>query len=147
MRCLMMVQGVEENAGMPTRAAFERMEAFNAEMEKAGVLLELTGLKPSSQGARVSFDETGRPTVTDGPFGETKELIGGFWIIEVQSLAEAVEWARRVPQGEGLPRRIEVRPYFEAEDFAYLQQQGSSAGTPNGIAEAQFDRLTASVKV
>ncbi len=61
--------------------------------------------------------------MTDGPFTETKELIAGFWIIDVKSLEEAIEWAKRCPQGEGFPRNIEIRPYFEPEDFAYLQQQ------------------------
>jgi hypothetical protein len=126
MRCLMIVKGTEKSeAGcMPSLALVTAMGAFNDEMKAAGIMLDGTGLKPSSKGARVQFDDAGKPTVIDGPFAETKELISGYWIIDVKSLDEAVSWAKRIPQlnGEG-PRNIEIRPYFEAEDFAYLQQQ------------------------
>ena len=126
MRCLMIVKATADSeAGkMPSLELVQVMGKFNEEMQKAGVMVDGTGLRPSAQAARVQFDGKGTPTVIDGPFAETKELISGFWIIEVKSLEEAVEWAKRVPQvnGQG-PANIEIRPYFSAEDFAYLAQQ------------------------
>src|SRR5205807_9468471 len=86
---------------------------YNEEMMKAGVLLDLSGLQPSSKGARVNFAK-GRPTVTDGPFAEAKELIAGFWLVQMKSVEEAIEWAKRVPFEDG---EIEIRPLFEPEDF------------------------------
>ena len=125
MRVMMAVKatGESEQGCMPTLELIQAMGAFNEEMQKAGVMLDGTGLKPSSKAARVVFDEAGKPAVLDGPFAETKELISGFWIMEVKSLEEAIGWAKRIPQlgGKG-PRNIEIRPFFEAEDFAYLQQ-------------------------
>jgi hypothetical protein len=105
---------------LPTEKDFAAMGRYNAELIKAGVMLDGAGLQPSSKGARVTFSK-GKPSVVDGPFSETKELIAGFWIIQVKSKAEAIEWAKRVPfdadmsgGGEGV---IELRPLFEAEDF------------------------------
>jgi hypothetical protein len=85
---------------------------------KAGALVDLSGLRPSSQGARIKFSG-GKRTVIDGPFAETKELIAGYWIIQVKSKAEAIEWAMRVPapHGEGEEGVIEIRQFFELEDF------------------------------
>jgi hypothetical protein len=105
---------------MPNEALLGAMAKYNEEMMKAGVLLDLTGLQPSSKGARVKFSG-GNRTVIDGPFAETKELIAGYWLIKVNSREEAIEWARRVPfepgydAGEG---QIEIRQLFEMEDFA-----------------------------
>lgn len=120
MRCMMIVKASKESeAGvMPSEKLLSAMGKYNEELMKAGVLRDLSGLKPSSQGARVQFSG-GKPMVTDGPFTETKELIAGYWIIEVKSREEAIEWAKRAPapqeNGEGV---IEIRPYFELEDFA-----------------------------
>jgi hypothetical protein len=94
---------------------FEEMNRFNEQLVKAGVLLAGEGLHPSSQGARVRFDSQGGTTVTDGPFAETKELIAGFWILDVKSKEEALEWVRRAPMQPG--EELEVRRVYEAEDF------------------------------
>jgi hypothetical protein len=92
---------------------------FNEEMRKAGVLVELSRLEPSSKGARIRFSG-GKRMVIDGPFAETKELIGGYWIIQVKSKDEAIEWAKRVPNphGEGLETEIELRQFLEFENIA-----------------------------
>jgi hypothetical protein len=94
------------------------MGKYNAELMKAGVLVDLTGLHPSSKGARIKFQGWKR-TVIDGPFAETKELIAGYWLIKVNSLQEAIEWAKRVPDphGEGQEGEIEIRQLFELDDF------------------------------
>ena len=107
-----------EAGKMPTRQLLADMLTFNEELSKAGVLLAADGLKPSSSGARVAFSGKNR-TVTDGPFAETKELIAGFWLWEVKSMQEAIEWAKRCPnpyefEGSG---SIEIRPVFEPDDF------------------------------
>ena len=98
----------------PDPAMFEEMGRFNTAMVDAGVLLAGEGLTPSAQGATVDFDGE-EPTVSDGPFAEAKELVGGFWILKVESLAEAVSWARRAPFRHG--ERLEVRRITEPEDF------------------------------
>ncbi|MEV6669355.1 YciI family protein [Streptomyces sp. NPDC051162] len=114
-RFMMIVKATEESeAGvLPTKELVAEMGQYNEQLVKAGALLAADGLKASSEGARVSFSG-GRPTVTDGPFAETKELIAGFWIIQVKDRDEALEWARRVPFQDG---EIEVRPVFEPTDF------------------------------
>ena len=98
---------------------FEEMGRFNEELVKAGVMVEGDGLKPSSQGKRVRFTGSGgKRTVFDGPFAETKELVAGYWIWKVQSVEEAVEWAKRCPDPmPGEESEIEIRPFYEAEDF------------------------------
>ena len=97
---------------------FEDMGKFNDELTKAGIMLAGDGLKPSSQGKRVRFS-SGKKTIVDGPFAETKELIAGFWLWQVKSMDEALEWARRCPDPmPGEDSEIEVRPFYEAEDFA-----------------------------
>ena len=102
---------------MPSEELIAAMGTYNEEMVKAGVLRMGEGLKPSSQGARVRFDG-GRPTVTDGPFTETKELVAGFSIIDVASKEEAIEWVRRWPVIDGGGNvEIEIRPVYELEDF------------------------------
>lgn len=98
----------------PPADAVEKMMKFNEQLAKAGALVALDGLHPVAKGARVSF-KGGKATVTDGPFIESKEVIGGFWMIQVKSKEEAVEWARRVPAAEG--DVIEVRQIFEMSDF------------------------------
>ncbi|HEV2131497.1 MAG TPA: YciI family protein, partial [Longimicrobiaceae bacterium] len=104
----------ESEAGaMPSEQELAEMGQYNEELVKAGVLLAGEGLHPSSKGTRVQFSGDKR-TVVDGPFAETKELIAGFWIIQVKSREEAIEWARRVPFREG---EIEIRQVFEADDF------------------------------
>jgi hypothetical protein len=115
MRFMMIVKANQDSeAGvLPTEQELAEMGKYNEELVKAGVLLAGEGLHPSSKGARVTFS-AGKPTVTDGPFAETKELIAGFWLIQVKSREEALEWARRVPFQEG---EIEIRQVFEADDF------------------------------
>jgi hypothetical protein len=122
MRFMMLLKANKDTeAGvMPERKTLEAMGRYNEELARAGVLRGGEGLHPSSKGARVRFSG-GKPTVVDGPFPETKELIAGFWIIEVKSRDEAIEWARRIPfdpdvhfGGEG---EVELRQIFEAADF------------------------------
>jgi hypothetical protein len=109
----------------PSADAAERMGAFNQELQDAGVLLALDGLAPPSEGARVRFSG-GTPTVTDGPFAEAKELIGGYWIIQAKDKAEAIEWARRVPDVQGDEFEIEVRRIYDMEDFAEDVQEAAT---------------------
>jgi hypothetical protein len=115
MRFMMLVKADEDSeaGGLPSKELIAAMGRYNEELVKAGVLLAADGLHPSSKGARVSF-AGGRPTVTDGPFAEAKELIAGFWVIQVKSKEEAVEWASRVPFEDG---EIEIRQVFEESDF------------------------------
>ncbi len=115
MRFMMLVKASKESeAGvLPSTEALAEMGTYNEELVRAGVLLAGEGLHPSSKGARVSFSGRER-TVTDGPFAETKELIAGFWLIQVKSKEEAIEWAKRVPFQEG---EVEIRQVFEADDF------------------------------
>jgi hypothetical protein len=120
MRFMMLIKANQESeAGvLPSRELVAAMGDYNEEMAGAGVLLAGEGLHPSSRGARIQF--SGRKgTVIDGPFAETKELIAGFWLIEVPSMEEAIEWAMRVPDpmGEGKEAEIEIRQVFEASDF------------------------------
>ena len=120
MRFMMIVKANKKSeAGqMPSEALLTAMGKYNEELLKAGVLVDLSGLKPSSKGARVKFSGDNR-TVIDGPFAETKELIGGFWIITASSLDEAIAWAKRAPNpAENDQGEIEIRPFFEVEDFA-----------------------------
>jgi hypothetical protein len=98
----------------PTAEAIQSMMKYNEELKRAGVLLALDGLHPPSSGARIGF-KGGNPTVTDGPFAEVKEVLGGYWVIDVRSREEAIEWARRCPAGEN--DVIEVRQVFEMSDF------------------------------
>jgi hypothetical protein len=113
-----MVKATEESeAGvMPSEELLTEMGKFNEELTKAGVMLAGDGLHPSSKGARVRFSGTDRKVV-DGPFAETKELVAGFWIWEVKSMDEAIEWAKRCPNPMEEDSDLEIRPLFEAEDF------------------------------
>jgi hypothetical protein len=119
MRFMVIVKATEDSeAGrLPSAELLEAMGRFNAELVEAGVLLAAEGLRPSSTGVRVQFSGDDR-TVVDGPFAETKELIAGFWLIDVRSLDEAVEWVKRVPSPHpGVETAIEIRPVSEPEDF------------------------------
>jgi hypothetical protein len=109
-----------ESGALPTEAELREMEKFNAELVKAGVLLAAEGLRPSSAGKRVRFSG-GKQTVLDGPFSETKEVIAGFSLWQVKSLSEAVEWVKRAPIQDG---EVEIRPFFEMEDFAASDPSG-----------------------
>jgi hypothetical protein len=116
MRFMMLVKAdANSEAGvLPSRELVAAMGKFNEEMMKAGVMLAAEGLQPSSKGTRIAF-AGGKRTVIDGPFPETKELVAGFWLIQVKSREEAIEWASRVPFADG--EVIEVRQVFEAADF------------------------------
>ena len=103
-----------ESGVMPSQEILTEMTKFNEELVKAGVMLAGEGLTPTSKGKRVKFSGTQR-TIIDGPFTESKELIAGFWLWQVRSMDEAVEWIKRAPFGGGV--EIELRPIFEAEDF------------------------------
>jgi hypothetical protein len=118
MRFMMIVKANKESeAGtMPSEELLDAMAKYNDELMKAGVLLDLTGLHPSSKGARIKFAR-GKQTVIDGPFAETKELIGGYWLIQVKSREEAIEWAKRAPAPHGAEGEIEIRQVFEFDDF------------------------------
>ncbi len=113
---LMIPKGYETAAPgtMPDAKAVEAMMKYNEELQKAGVLLALDGLHPPSAGARVTF-ESGKPKVTDGPFPEAKEVLGGYWMIQVRSKDEAIEWAKRCPAGKN--EVIEIRQVQEMEEF------------------------------
>jgi hypothetical protein len=116
MRFMAIVKATEasERGEMPSTDMLEAMGAFNEELVKAGVMLDGDGLRPSSHGARVQFDEDGNAAVVDGPFTETKELISGYWVLEVSSREEAIEWMRKAPFRGG---EVEIRPFSTAEDF------------------------------
>jgi hypothetical protein len=118
MRFMVMVRATADSeAGvMPSEELFAAMGRFNEELVKAGVMVSGDGLKPSSQGARVRFSGKNR-SVIDGPFAETKELIAGFWIWECASLQEAIAWAKRCPNPMPGDSDLEIRPFYEAEDF------------------------------
>ena len=118
MRVMVLVKATEQSeAGqMPSTELLEAMGRYNEELVKAGVMLAGEGLHPTARGARVRFDGASR-TVVDGPFAETKELVAGFWLWQVRSMDEAIEWVRRCPNPHEGPSEIEIRPVFEAEDF------------------------------
>lgn len=119
MRVMVMVKATEDSeaGAMPSQALLTAMGKFNEDLVNAGVLLAGEGLKPSMKGARVRFSGTDR-SVTDGPFAETRELVAGFWLWQVRSMDEAIEWVRRCPNPMPGDSEIEIRPVFEAEDFA-----------------------------
>jgi hypothetical protein len=118
MRCMVIVKASKDSeAGvLPSQKLLAEMGKFNEELAKAGVLLAAEGLQASSTGKRVRFSETKR-TVIDGPFTETKELIAGFWLWQVRSMEEAIEWVKRCPNPHETECEIEIRPVFEAEDL------------------------------
>lgn len=118
MKVMVIVKATRESEDgiMPSEELLTDMMQFNEQLVKAGIMLAGDGLHPSSKGARVHFSGKNR-TVTDGPFTETKELIAGFWIWQVKSMDEAIEWVKRCPNPMNEDSDIEIRPIFEAEDF------------------------------
>ena len=128
---LMIPKGYEtaKPGTVPDPKAVERMMKYNESLQKAGVLLALDGLQPPSTGARVSFPG-GRPKVVDGPFAEAKEVLGGYWMIRVNSRAEAIEWAKKIPGGDN--EIVEIRQVQEMEDFSPEVQKAAA-----GFAELQ----------
>jgi hypothetical protein len=104
-----------EAGKMPSEESINAMVKYNQEQAKAGVLIDAAGLYPSSTGARVNVSADGKKTVVDGPFTESKELVGGYWLIQVKSIEEAVEWAKRAPSTPGQEFEIEVRQFIEFE--------------------------------
>lgn len=125
---LMIPRGYEKAAAgtTPDPKAVEAMMKYNESLQKAGVLLALDGLHPPAAGARVSFSG-GKPKVTDGPFSEAKEVIGGYWMIQVKSKQEAIEWASRCPAGDN--EVIEIRQVFEMSDFPADVQKAAEGFT------------------
>jgi hypothetical protein len=139
MRVMVMVRATKdsESGKMPSEQLLAEMGKFNEELVKAGVMLAGEGLHPSSRGKRVRFSGNQR-IVIDGPFTETKELIAGFWLFQVKSMDEAVEWVKRSPSPfEGIESEIEIRQVFEAEDFG-------AEFTPE--LRAQEERLRAQIE-
>lgn len=125
----------DEEGWAPSPEAVAAMGRYNEELAKAGVLLTLDGLQPPAKGARVSF-AGGRASVTDGPFAEAKEVVGGYWTIEAKSRAQAVDWASRCPAADG--DVIEVRQVYEMSDFPpEVQEAGKFAGEPPKPARAR----------
>lgn len=118
MRVMVFIKANQDSeAGiMPTEELITAMMDYNQELVKAGVMLAGDGLHPSSRGKRVRFSGKER-SVIDGPFAETKELIAGFWIWQVKSIEEAVEWVKRMPNPQGVEGEVEIRPIYEADDF------------------------------
>ena len=119
MQVMVMMKGTDaiEAAVQPSQALMNDMLAFNEELMKAGIMVSGEGLQPSSKGKRVVFGGRGEPTVYDGPFAETKELIAGFWIWNVKDMDEAVAWAKRIPDTDKLHGEVEIRPVVTFEDF------------------------------
>jgi hypothetical protein len=119
MRVMVMIKANEQSeAGeMPSEKLLSEMLAFNEELVKAGVMLAGDGIKPSSEGVRVEFSGNDRKVI-NGPFAETKELLAGYWLLQVKSMDEAIEWVKRIPNPDpGTDGVIEIRPVFETEDF------------------------------
>ena len=109
-----------ENGAMPSQQLLSEMGKYNEALQKAGIMLDGAGLRPSAQGKRVRFDGKSR-AVIDGPFAETTELIAGFWLWEVKSMEEAVEWLKRSPNPHDEITDVEIRPFFTEEDFAHIR--------------------------
>ena len=122
-----------ESAAAPDPKAVETMMKYNEELAKAGVLLSLDGLHPTSKGARIHFPG-GKPTVQDGPFTEAKEIVGGFWMLQVKSKQEAIEWAKRVPAAG--TNFVELRQVFEMSDFPEDVQRAAD----NSTVKAQVEK-------
>lgn len=121
MRVMVLVKATEdsERGVMPAADLFEAMGRFNEQLLEAGIMQAGDGLRPSSAGKRVAFDGT-RRTVTDGPFAETRELVAGYWLWEVEDMDEAVAWVKRCPNPMPGPSEIEIRPLYEEADFVEL---------------------------
>ena len=135
MRFMMIVKASRESeaGAMPEEKVLADMAKYNEELVKAGILLDAAGLKPSSKGARIKYSGSKR-TVIDGPFAESKELVAGFWVIQVKSKEEAVEWAKRVPFDDG---EVELRPFFELEDFTPGPAIEHHSGSGQAAREAE----------
>ena len=118
MRVMVIVKASPESerGDMPEEQMLTEMTRYNEELVNAGIMLAGDGLKPSSEGKRIRFSGTDRKVI-DGPFSETKELVAGFWIWQVKSMEEAVEWAKRCPNPMPSDSELEIRPFFESEDF------------------------------
>jgi hypothetical protein len=118
MRVMVLIKANEDSeAGvMPSQQVLEEMTAYNEELVKAGVMLGGDGLHPSAKGARVAFSGAERKVI-DGPFAETKELLAGYWVWQVKSLDEAIEWVKRIPNPDNADTVVEIRPVFEIDDF------------------------------
>jgi len=131
MRFMVIVKATPESeAGqLPSTELLDAMSKYNEELAKAGIMLAGEGLQPSSKGARVRFNGSER-SVVDGPFTETKELIGGYWIWQVKSLQDAIDWAKKAPTDGDREFNLEIRPFFEPEDF-------SGVASPEIIAQEQ----------
>ncbi|MFI5608293.1 YciI family protein [Amycolatopsis sp. NPDC051903] len=119
MRFMVIMKASEESESgqLPSTEMLAEMGKFNEELVKAGVMLAGEGLTSSADGARVRFSGKSEPTVVDGPFAESKELVAGFWILQVRSKEEVIEWVKRVPNTDGAHHEIEIRRIAEAEDF------------------------------
>jgi hypothetical protein len=118
MRVMVLIKATEDSeAGkMPSEELLTQMMELNEELVKSGVMLAGDGLHPSSKGVRVAFSGSERKVI-DGPFAETKELIAGYWVWQVKSMEEAIEWVKRIPNPDDVHTDVEIRPIFEAEDF------------------------------
>ena len=130
MRVMVLVKANEDSeAGqMPSEEALEAMGKFNEELVNAGVMLAGDGLHPSSKGVRVAFDGP-EPSVIDGPFAETKELLAGYWMLEVKDMQEAIEWIKRVPvEEQDRGAQIEIRPVYEMSDFEEIAPDAVAQG-------------------
>lgn len=146
MRFMIMIKGNQqtESGAMPSTELLEAMGTYNEEMVKAGILLAGEGLHPSARGARIKFSG-GTQTITDGPFSEAKELIAGFWIVQVKSKAEALEWISRIPgaRGEvdhfGGEFEIELRQVFDPSDFDYAPEAMAQEEALRAQVAAQHD--------
>ena len=138
MRVMVIIKATQdsENGGIPSQELLAQMGKYNEELVKAGIMLDGEGLKPSKFAKRIEF-QGDKTKVIDGPFAETKELVAGFWMWQVKSLEEAVAWARRIPNPDGVHSTVELRPVAEAEDFG-------DNFTPE--LRAQEDRLRAELE-
>ena len=136
MRFMMLMYPSEkaETGALPDAALVAEMMEYNEELAKAGVLIALDGLHPSAKGARIHFDG-GRPRVQDGPFTEAKEIVGGYWMIQVKSKEEAIEWARRCPARDA--RFVELRQVFEITDFPDDVRKAADRSTVRAAVEGR----------
>jgi len=136
MRFMILIKAnADSEAGtLPSEQMLAEMGKYNEELVKAGVLLAGEGLHPSSRGARVRFDGPNR-TVIDGPFTETKELLAGFWLIQVKSREEAIEWVKRIPNPDNTDSEVEIRQVFDIEDFAPSDPSGELRAAEQRLRE------------
>ena len=153
MRVMVIVKATKnsEAGNMPAKELLAEMGKFNEELVKAGIMLDGDGLKPSSKGKRIRFSPGKKRTVIDGPFTETKELVAGYWIWQVKSMDEAVEWARRCPDPmPGEESELEIRPFYEPEDFGsdYLEDfKAYEDRMEKGLQELRQKRIEAQQKL